>query len=146
MGIAARILQFRCAGGHTESAMASTLGLTLHGYCDLEQHDDEFETVLGIAQALRLAAALNTRILDILGERCCGAPIPIAEVRRAVLELLKRPHSSREAIETELGWDLGPLLQEARFMLDDYTIMFLKDLSGMLDLDWRCVLDGADAV
>ncbi len=44
------------------------LGLTIHSYSDLEQHDEEIESAVSIAQALKLASLLHTDLLTLLGE------------------------------------------------------------------------------
>ena len=69
---AERIQALRVKSGRTEQELASELGLTIHSYSDLEQHDEELESAVSIAQALKLAKLLDTDLLTLLGESCRG--------------------------------------------------------------------------
>jgi hypothetical protein len=59
MGVADRIGALRLESGRSELELANELGLTVDGYCDLEQQDSELESVLSIAQALKLGPFLE---------------------------------------------------------------------------------------
>ena len=68
IGTAERIRALRLKSGRTEQELASELGLTIQAYRDLEQHDEELESAVSIAQALKLANLLHTDLLTLLGE------------------------------------------------------------------------------
>ena len=67
-GTAERIQALRLKSGRTEQELAGELGLTINSYSDLEQHDEELESAISIAQALKLANLLHTDLLTLLGE------------------------------------------------------------------------------
>ena len=47
-GTAERIQALRLKSGRTEPGLASELGLTIHSYSDLEQHDEELESAVSM--------------------------------------------------------------------------------------------------
>jgi hypothetical protein len=87
--------------------LASGLGLTIHSYFDLEQHDEELESGVSIAQALKLAKLLDTDLLTLLGEIQIPVKMPIARVRSALNAQLGNSAEARELMEDSINWDLG---------------------------------------
>ena len=75
---AERIQVLRLKSGRTEQELASELGLTIHSYSDLERHDEELESAVSIAQALKLAKLLDTDLRALLGETEIPVKMPIA--------------------------------------------------------------------
>jgi DNA-binding XRE family transcriptional regulator len=63
IGTAERIQALRVKSGRTAEELASELGLTITSYGDLEQHDEELESAVSLAQALTLAILLHTDLL-----------------------------------------------------------------------------------
>jgi hypothetical protein len=122
--------------------LANELGLTVDGYCDLEQQDLELESVLSIAQALKLAELLGTNVLGLLGEAEQPTKVPIARVRSALVAHLKSSAEAKQALEDEIDWDLGPFLEGTDGWMSVYTIEFIKKLAIAIDVDWRVVLAG----
>src|SRR5258708_8061604 len=98
MGIADRIGALRLESGRSELELANELGLTVDGYCDLEQQDSELESVLSIAQALKLAKLLGTNGLGLLGEAEQPLKGPIARVRSPLVAPLGDPSHANESI------------------------------------------------
>jgi transcriptional regulator with XRE-family HTH domain len=139
MGIADRIGALRLESGRSELELAKELGLTVDGYCNLEQQDSELESVLSIAQALKLAQLLGTNLLGLLGETEQPLKVPIARVRSAHLG---SSAEAREALEDELDWDLGPFLEGRDEWPSVYTIEFIKKLAIAIEVDWPVVLAG----
>lgn len=147
MGIADRIRALRLESGRSELELANELGLTVDGYCDLEQQELELESVLSIAQALKLAQLLGTNVLGLLGEAERPTKLPIARVRSALVAHLETSHvgSSAEAkqvLEDEIDWDLGPFLEGTDGWMSVYTIEFVKKLAMAIEVDWQVVLGG----
>jgi DNA-binding XRE family transcriptional regulator len=82
MPTAHRIRDLRRKSGRSERELADMLGLTVQGYCDLEQYDDELETTIRIAQAVTLARLLGTNLLEILlGESAGSVQVGIPAIR-----------------------------------------------------------------
>jgi transcriptional regulator with XRE-family HTH domain len=142
MGVADRIGALRLESGRSELELAKELGLTVDGYCDLEQQDLELESVLSIAQALKLAQLLGSNVLGLLGEAEQPLKVPIARVRSALAAHLGSSAEAKEAMEDELDWDLGPFLEGRDEWLSVYTIEFIKKLAIAIEVDWQVILAG----
>ena len=142
MGIADRIGALRLESGRSELELANQLGLTVDGYCDLEQQDSELESVLSIEQALKLAKLLGTNMLGLLGEAEQPSKVPIARVRSALAAHLGNSAEAKEALEDQIDWDLGPFLEGSDGWMSVYTIEFIKKLSIAIEVDWQVVLAG----
>lgn len=142
MATADRIRDLRRKSGRTERELADALGLTLEGYCDLEQYDDELETTISIAQALMLAQVLGADLSEILGAPVGSAPIGIPAIRAGMAAQLGRSPGSREELEDLIDWDLGPFLEGAEQWMTVYTLDFLKRLSTAIGLTYEEVLAG----
>ena len=146
IGTAERIQALRLKSGRAEQELASDLGLTIHSYCDLEQHDEELESALSIAQALRLAKLLDTDLLTLLGETDIPVKMPIARVRAALNAQLGNSAEAKELMEDTLNWDLGPFLEGSAEWTRVYTIDFVRQLALAIEVDWQVLVAGIEAV
>lgn len=145
-GTAERIQALRLKSGRTEQELAGELGLTINSYSDLEQHDEELESAISIAQALKLANLLHTDLLTLLGETEIPVRMPIARVRSALNAQLGKSAEARELMEDTLNWDLGPFLEGLDEWTSVYTIDFVRQLATAIEVDWQVLLAGiADA-
>ena len=145
IGAAERIQALRLKARMTEQELASALGLTIHSYSDLEQHDDELESAVSIAQALKLAKLLDTDLLALLGEAEIPVKMPIARVRSALNAQLANSAEARELMEDTLNWDLGPFLEGSEEWTTVYTIDFVRQLATAIEIDWQVLLAGIAA-
>jgi transcriptional regulator with XRE-family HTH domain len=145
IGPAERIQALRLKSGRTEQELASELGLTIHSYCDLEQHDEELESAVSIAQALKLAKLFDTDLLTLLGETEIPVKMPIARVRSALNAQLGNSAEARELMEDTLNWDLGPFLKGSDEWTTVYTIDFVRQLALAIEVDWQVLLAGIAA-
>jgi transcriptional regulator with XRE-family HTH domain len=145
LGTAERILALRLKSGRTELELASELGLTIHSYSDLEQHDGELESSVSIAQALKLAKLLHTDLLALLGETEIPVKMPIARVRSALNAQLGKSAEAKELMEDTLNWDLGPFLEGSDEWTTVYTIEFVRQLATAIEVDWQVLLAGISA-
>ena len=137
-----RIQAARLKSGRTEQELASALGLTMHSYRDLEQHDDELESSVSVAQALKLADLLQTDLLTLMGESEIPVKMPIARVRSALTSQLGKSAEAKELMEDTLNWDLGPFLEGSDEWTTVYTIDFVKRLATAIEIDWQVLLAG----
>jgi transcriptional regulator with XRE-family HTH domain len=144
-GTAERIHALRLKSGRTEQDLASELGLTIQSYCDLEQHDEELESAVSIAQALKLADLLLTDLLALLGEAEIPVKMPIARVRSALNAQLGKSAEAKELMEDTLNWDLGPFLEGSDEWTTVYTIEFVRQLAIAIEVDWQVLLAGISA-
>jgi transcriptional regulator with XRE-family HTH domain len=142
MAIADRIGALRLEAGRSELDLAIELGLTLHGYCNLERDDSEIESILSIAQVRKLAKLLGTDVLGLLGEAEQPTKVPIARVRSALAAHLGNSAEAREALEDMIDWDLGPFLEGSDEWISVYTIGFIKKLAIAIEVDWQIILAG----
>ena len=145
IGTAERIQALRMKSGRTEQELASELGLTIHSYSDLEQHDEELESAVSIAQALKLAKLLDTDLLTLLGETDIPVKMPIARVRSALNAQLGNSAEARELMEDTINWDLGPFLEGSDEWTTVYTIDFVRQLANAIEVDWQVLLAGIAA-
>ena len=145
MGPAKQIRISRTGLRLSEEDLAAALGVTAHVIRSLEDDDTEFETALSIPQTLELAQLLSADILDLLGEVNKPGPLPVAQLRAALTAEFSRAPDSREMLEDEIDWDLGPLLEGLRGWDSVYTIAFVKRLATAIGCDWRAVLQGVAA-
>jgi transcriptional regulator with XRE-family HTH domain len=145
IGTAERIQALRVKSGRTEQELASELGLTIHSYSDLEQHDEELESAVSVAQALKLAKLLDTDLLTLLGETQIPVKMPIARVRSALNAQLGNSAEARELMEDSINWDLGPFLEGSGEWTTVYTIDFVRQLAIAIEIDWQVLLAGIAA-
>jgi DNA-binding XRE family transcriptional regulator len=139
---AERIQALRVKVGRSEQELASELGITLHSYRDLEQHDEEIETAISIAQALKLANLLHTDLLTLLGETETPVKMPIARVRAALNAQLGKSAEAKEMMEDTINWDLGPFLEGSDEWTTVYTVDFVRKLATAIEVDWQVLLAG----
>jgi transcriptional regulator with XRE-family HTH domain len=142
MGIADRIGALRLESGRSELELANELGLTADGYCGLEQQDSELESVLSIAQALKLAKLLGTDLLGLLGEPEPSLKVPISRVRAALAAHLGNSAEAKETLEDQIDWDVGPFLDGSDGWMSVYTVEFIKKLAMAIEVDWQVLLAG----
>jgi len=145
IGTAERIQALRVKSARTEQELASELGLTIHSYRDLEQHDEELESAVSIAQALKLAKLLDTDLLTLLGETEIPVKIPIARIRSALNAQLGNSAEARELMEETINWDLGPFLEGSDEWTTVYTNDFVRQLAMAIEVDWQVLLAGIAA-
>jgi len=145
VAIAERIQALRVKSGRTEQELATELGLTIQSYRDLEQHDEELESAVSIAQALKLANLLHTDLLTLLGETEIPVRMSIARVRSALNAQLGKSAEAKEWMEDTLNWDLGPFLEGSDQWTTVYTIDFARRLAAAIEVDWQVLLAGIAA-
>ena len=145
LGSAERIAALRLESGRSEVDLASALGLTGDGFGDLEQYDSEFESVLSIEQASKLATLLGTTMLGLLGEEEPAVKVPIARVRSSLAAHLGSSAEAREALEDVIDWDLRPFLDGSEAWTSVYTIEFIKKLAAAVEVEWQVVVAGIGA-
>ena len=145
VGTAERIQALRVKSGRTEQELASELGLTIHSYSDLERHDEELESAVSIAQALKLAKLLDTDLLALLGETEIPVKMPIGRVRAALSAQLGNSAEAKELLEDTLNWNLGPFLEGSEEWTTVYTIEFVRQLATAIEVDWQVLLAGIAA-
>jgi transcriptional regulator with XRE-family HTH domain len=146
MNIADRIGALRLESGSSGVELADELGLTVDGYGELERQDSELETVLSIAQALKLAKLLGTDLLGLMGEADPTVKVPISRVRSALAAHLGNSAEAKEILEDQIDWDVGPFLEGSAEWTSVYTLEFLKKLAVAIEVDWPVLVAGLTAI
>jgi hypothetical protein len=144
-GAAERIQVLRLKSERTDQELARELAITPHSYSDLERHDEELESAISLAQALKLAVLLNTDLLTLMGETEIPVKMPIARVRSALNAQLGKSAEAKELMEDTINWDLGPFLEGADEWTTVYTIEFVRQLATAIEVDWQVLLAGIAA-
>jgi transcriptional regulator with XRE-family HTH domain len=142
MGVADRIGALRLKSGRSELELANELGLTVNGYCDLEEDDSEIESVLSLSQVMKLAMLLGTDVLGLLGEAEPATKVPIARVRSSLAEYLGNSAEAKESFEDLIDWDVGPFVAGSDEWTSVYTLEFIKKLAVAIEVDWQVIVAG----
>jgi transcriptional regulator with XRE-family HTH domain len=136
-----RIRTRRLKLGLSETSVASSVGMGIHAYCDLEQHADEFRSAVDLRTAREICRVLGLTLeefLDIptrLGvePKSVCSPLPrgerIARARESV-------GLTRFDIADRLGFDESAIevLESDSCAIDRYPIEFLLDLTKLLGM------------
>jgi transcriptional regulator with XRE-family HTH domain len=147
MGTAARIRDLRARTGKTPVEMAGLLGVNIHWYDDLEQHDDELASTLTLGQAVRLAALLGATLHDLLAvseER--DEVISLQQLPERIASCLAREGISIEQFEDRIGWKLTPFLEHPVERGFELPLMFFQALAAGLGIRWLSLLPHTNAV
>jgi transcriptional regulator with XRE-family HTH domain len=137
MGIASRIRELRANIGKSDVEMAQLLGMNIHSYGDLEQHDDELVSTLTLDQALRLASILGVALCDLFPvEAEPEVSVSLEQLPQLIESWIKREGISVEEAEDRIGWSLGELLKAPRDEGLRRPLMFYHDLAASVGVDW----------
>jgi len=127
--------------------MAQLLGVNIHWYGDLEQHDDELASTLTLAQALRLASLLDVKLVDLLAVP--GEPdevISLEQLPERIADCISREGISVEQFEDRVGWELRRFLESPVESGPELPIMFFQALAEGLGVHLLSVLPHENAV
>ena len=137
MGTAEKVRACRVRAGKSAQQVASELGLNDAWYRDLESYDDELTSTLTIFQALQLASLLGVRLEDLLTEHVpSSCRIALMDLPSMVKGHIAREGISIEEFESRVGWELQEFLQAPVKAAAELPIMFLRDISGPLGINW----------
>jgi transcriptional regulator with XRE-family HTH domain len=145
MGTAEKIRACRVRAGKSAQQVASELGLNDAWYRDLESYDDELTSTLTIFQALQLASLLDVRLEDLLTENAPCSRIALLDLPSMVKGHIAREGMSIEEFESRVGWELQEFLQSPVKLAAELPIMFLRDVSGPLGINWLSLAPEQDA-
>lgn len=136
-----RIKARRLELGLSESAVAQRIGIGIDAYCDVEQHADEFFTVVNLETARALCRVLDLDLEELVGFVTKGA-IGISDVseRKSRHELIRCGREaaglSRAAVAEHLGFDEETIedWESDPNAVDRYPIELLVELADLLRL------------
>ena len=140
-GDAERIKTLRERTGKTADEVASVAGLGDMAYFDVESYDDELRTVLSLGQVKQLADALGVATVALFVDDATTIQrhITYGELVSLVQGHLASGHN-REALEEEVGWDLGALWIASQRLFSGDCVEFLEALCPRIGIDWIAAL------
>ena len=107
------------------------------GIVTWNRYDDELTSTLTIFQALQLASLLGVRLEDLLTENVpSSSKIALLDLPSMVKGHIAREGISIEEFESRVGWELQEFLQSPVKVAAELPIMFLRDVSGPLGINW----------
>ena len=120
--------------------MASSAGLTVHSYRDLEGFEEQFLIALPIGSLKRISDFLNIRLADLFSTKCYDQPITFDSLANLVRKSISAKYGNLAALEDVVGWRLEPFLADPRSAMDE-PIEFIQEVSKAVGVSWSCVLD-----
>ena len=115
----------------TEVDVAKQVGLSIHEYADIEQHEDELFTVTHLGEVRKLCDLLNIEICDLLGLDCSLVtgkhikPNKLVHDKRISLELSKAQLADKIGFETLV---IDQIENDAGF-LEGWSFELIKELA-----------------
>jgi hypothetical protein len=125
----------------TKADAAARIGLSKPEYQDLESYDDETEICLSLRQVRKVGRVPGADPVWLL----TGAPAPplrplsLREVVEAIRDYLGRHRMTPAACEELVGWGVSDALDDWQVAWD-WNVDGLRDICGLLGLDYRAVL------
>lgn len=134
------IKELRLARGLTPESLASSIGISLAEYRDLEQHPYELHTGASVKSLAQLARLLGVKPSTFY-EGTASATLSLDELARRIATHLQQTKESMARLEESVGWELaGALATPSRFL--DFPADGLRDVCAHVGLNWLEVLDG----
>lgn len=125
----------------SQNSLAYSLGLSIHEYCDIEDHEDELVTNVRLSTAKALCQLLDLDILDVLGISCtfCSGDSedPRWQLSRDILFRRARDEAgvSLAYIAEAIGYEVDAVAEcEAREdALESWTIEAILQIAKILN-------------
>jgi hypothetical protein len=137
---ARRLEAAREAAGIEYGDVAAALDISFASAVDLERYDDEILTAVSYRQVVLLGRLLGLDVMAFFGGSGRRRSFDeLAAELRARLE-----DQPLDALEDEVGWELGPQL-DAPERFADYPLDALEDISRAVGADWREFLPARSA-
>jgi len=143
--VARRFLEAREHLGLTQDEVAAQWGQPPSMYWDLEFHDDEAFTVIGVRELIALAQILHVSVMHLLfgGEPSPPlAAIPYPEIARRLRARMNEQAISEGELSELVGWELAEYLASPD-KLAELPIFGLRSICGAADVDWAATLANA---
>lgn len=138
-----RIKEARIKVGLTTEYVADKMKLNIEAYDDLESYSDEAFMSISLKELKILSKLLSVQPIDLV----VNEPQKFNETRITVEILIERiKNSIIENSETvdefcdRAGWDITSVLNNAESIWSDWNLDQLRDISSMVDVNWKNVL------
>jgi len=134
------IRELRLAHGLTPEALATSAGISLAEYRDLEHLPDELRIAASVETVARIARHLGVKP-SALYEGRASSTVPLEELATRISKHLEKTGRSVAELEANVGWDLAAVLENpSRFR--DFPADGLRDVCFHVGVNWLDVLDG----
>jgi transcriptional regulator with XRE-family HTH domain len=124
--------------GLSPAAVAGLCGLTIHEYCDIEQHADEFETAISTKKARDLCHALSIGFRDFIGlSTDASRQFEGIGPARLVRDARERAKMSQGELSDLIGFELDTIrrLETEDDFADTLPLAVLRDLERLLAIE-----------
>ncbi len=135
---ARRLEAAREAAGIDIGDAAAALDIRFAWYADLERYDDEVLTTLSYRQVVLLGDLLGLDLVSFFG----GSGRHRAFDELAADLRARLADQPLEALEDEVGWELGPQLEDPQ-RFAELPLDALADITRAVGADWRDFLPAA---
>jgi transcriptional regulator with XRE-family HTH domain len=136
--------------GLSELEIAAHTGISISAYGDVEQYPDEFSTVLSLAEARRLCAALHLALTHVAsmelgdGGNLGHGDFEHPQARSILLRTRRQAlHMSAEELGDIIGFDSAAIerAESDSEYLETLSIQVLSELARALKLPWRTLIE-----
>jgi transcriptional regulator with XRE-family HTH domain len=117
-GVMQAIRDQRIRLGLRDITVAQRAGLSIHEYCDLEQHEDEFATAVSLAKLRQVCHVLALKLRTLLGLEA----VTVAEGEFS--EMVRAARTARGLSHVELGDQIG---------FEEQTIASIESIPDFLE-------------
>lgn len=143
---AKRFREARARLGISEGQVAERWGFQPSLYWDLELHNSEVFTCVGVFELPPLARALETSLMQLLFGADPPEVIPAitySEIVRGITNRADAAGLTLQQLGDTVGWDLEPLVSDPR-AIGTYNLGGLYAICKAADVDWIGVLMEAE--
>jgi len=123
--------------GLSDTEAAKLAGLSIHEYCDIEQHHDEFLTAISLASARKVCEALQLNFSDIFREYSSVHHKLGAIKNWQLVQILKEKGISRSDLADKIGFEITVIeaIENNVCYGADLPISVLLDIESCLGMD-----------
>jgi len=137
MQTAANVRTARIRAGKSRAEVAAHLALNPAWYDDLEQRDGELAATLTLFQGVALAELFGLRLADLFGVSVpAGERVALPDLPDRILAHVAASGGSINALEEQLGWELGPFMESPVQFATELPMVFFQALADVLGICW----------
>jgi DNA-binding XRE family transcriptional regulator len=129
-----RLQQLRETSLKTREDLASSIGISVEHYCDLEDQDGELYTTLSLHELRKLTMTLGTSIRVLFGIKG-EAIIDFEGIAEALRRHLVKEHLSVDEFGNKVGWNLQNFI-DGPDIAGEWNVDCLCDVCRGLGISW----------
>jgi hypothetical protein len=129
--------KFREAAGATPQGIATTVGISVPDYYDLETDEDELYMCIPLAKLRAITRHLGVHARELFVEDSSGsqAPINFDSLAEKAKQQLRTNEVTVSDFEDKVGWQLVDSLADPQAAWG-WNVDCLRDVCGALELNW----------